>query len=194
MSKILVIDDEQGIRTVLSDVLEDEGFQVEVAADGKSGLEEINKGDCDLVILDVWLPDTSGIEILEIVTKEQKELPVIIISGHANIDIAVKAVNLGAYDFLEKPLSIDKMITVVNNALEISQLKLENKSLKQALETNKKTSEEKQSLTEAVFSFEKKYVKSILEENNNNLENTARILKITPKEMNEKIRILKITI
>jgi len=194
MSKILVIDDEQGIRTVLSDVLEDEGFEVVTAEDGKSGLKEIKSSNCDLVILDVWLPDVSGIEILEQVTKEKENLPVIIISGHANIDIAVKAVNLGAYDFLEKPLSIDKMITVVNNALEISQLKNENRSLKEALESAPIIETEKKGLATVMADFEKKFIQSAIEDSQGNLEKIATILQLSPKETEKKINSLGLSL
>lgn len=186
MSRILVIDDEQGIRTVLSDVLEDEGFEVMTAADGKSGMALLEKGNCDLVILDVWLPDTSGIDILESMTQEQLDTPVIIISGHANIDIAVKAVNLGAYDFLEKPLSIDKMITVVTNALEIRQLKKENSSLKERLNQMPDTIPQGQSLNEAMNHFEKEYIRSTLQECGG-LSKAAKKLGISSDDLSEKL-------
>lgn len=192
MSKILVIDDEQGIRTVLSDVLEDEGFEVITAADGKSGLALLDEGSCDLVILDVWLPDTSGIDILEKISEEKSELPVIIISGHANIDIAVKAVNLGAYDFLEKPLSIDKMITVVNNALEISQLKSENRSLKKALTLYPESLPQGKSLKEAMEGFEKEYISEALKSVDSDIKKAAVKIDMDVALLSKKIKKYRI--
>lgn len=159
MSKILVVDDEQGIRSVLTDVLEDEGFSVASVATGKAALEALKSEEIyGLLILDVWLPDMSGMEVLEAVSKEQPDLPIVLISGHANIDIAVKSVNLGAYDFLEKPLSIDKIINVVNNAMKISELKNENRTLKEALNQQSEIKQKKKTLAEAVAEFEKNYI------------------------------------
>ena len=106
MSNILIIDDEPGIRTVLTDILEDEEYTVYAAGDGFEGLNIIRNTPIDLVILDVWLPNMGGIDVLKKIKEEFSEIEVILISGHANIDIAVKAVKLGAFDFLEKPLSL----------------------------------------------------------------------------------------
>ncbi len=133
MSSILVIDDEPGIRTVLTDILEDEDYTVFTAGDGFEGLNIIRNRSVDLVILDVWLPNMGGIDVLKQIKEEFPEIEVILISGHANIDIAVKAVKLGAFDFLEKPLSLDKVITLTRNALKIEELKRENRSLKDSL-------------------------------------------------------------
>lgn len=108
MSTILVIDDEPGIRTVLTDILEDEKYTVITAGDGFEGLSILKDNNIDLVILDIWLPNMGGIDVLKEIKAEYSDLEVIIISGHANIDLAVKAVKLGAFDFLEKPLSLEK--------------------------------------------------------------------------------------
>ena len=133
MNRILVIDDEPGIRAVLKDILEDEKYRVFTAEDGYEGLSILKQEAVDLVLLDVWLPNMGGIDVLKQIKDIYPETEVVIISGHANIDIAVKAVKLGAYDFLEKPLSLDKVITLVRNAVEVKNLKNENKSLKNRL-------------------------------------------------------------
>ncbi len=133
MSTILIIDDEPGIRTVLTDILEDEDYKVLSAADGLEGMDIIKNDSVDLVILDVWLPHKGGIDVLKEMKALFPELSVIVISGHANIDMAVKAVKNGAFDFLEKPLSLDKVITLVGNSLQMRELKQENKELKTSL-------------------------------------------------------------
>ena len=133
MSTILVVDDEQGIRTVLRDVLQDEGHRVLVAEDGIQGLQVLADQEVNLVVLDVWLPNMGGIDVLREIKQEYADIEVIVISGHANIKVAVQAVKMGAFDFLEKPLSLDKTITVVANALKFENLRKENRSLKNSL-------------------------------------------------------------
>ena len=133
MPSILIIDDEQGIRTVLKDVLEDEGYHVLIAEDGLRGLSLLEMNPVDLVILDVWLPNMGGIDVLKKIKEDFGDVEVIIISGHANIDLAVKAVKMGAFDFLEKPLSLERTITVVRNALALEGLRRENRNLKNSL-------------------------------------------------------------
>ncbi|MDX9799852.1 MAG: sigma-54 dependent transcriptional regulator [Spirochaetia bacterium] len=133
MIKILIIDDEENIREVLSGILEDEGYAAESAKDGLEGLSKAEKGDFDLVILDVWLPGMGGMEVLDKLKISKPDLEVVVISGHGNIDMAVKAVKKGAFDFLEKPLSLDKVITVVKNALTLEKLRKENRELKDSL-------------------------------------------------------------
>ncbi|MBN1411442.1 MAG: sigma-54-dependent Fis family transcriptional regulator [Spirochaetales bacterium] len=133
MTAILIIDDEPGIRNVLKDVLADEGYRIFLAEDGIKGLGVLEREMVDLVILDVWLPNMGGMDVLKKIKEEYQDLEVIIISGHANINLAVKAVKMGAFDFLEKPLSLDKTITVVRNALKIEDLKQENRNLKNSL-------------------------------------------------------------
>ncbi len=133
MSRILVVDDEEGIRQVLQDVLGDEGHQVVAVEDGFQALEILEKEAVDLVILDVWLPNMGGIDVLKRVRKGWPDIEVVVISGHANINMAVQAVKIGAFDFLEKPLSLEKTITVVENALKLEELKRENRSLKDSI-------------------------------------------------------------
>lgn len=133
MNTILVIDDEPGIRQVLHDILSDEGYQVITAEDGVEGLGKLKQSVVDLVILDVWLPKMGGIEVLEKIRADYPEIEVLIISGHANVDMAVKAIKLGAFDMMEKPLSMERVLTLVRNAMTIEELRRENRKLKQGL-------------------------------------------------------------
>jgi two-component system nitrogen regulation response regulator NtrX len=133
MSTVLIVDDEQGIRDVLSGILEDEGYTVYTAEDGVEGLRIAESNQIDLVLLDVWLPHMGGVEVLEKLRKSRPDTEIVVISGHGNIDLAVKAVKLGAYDFLEKPLSLDRVTTVVKNALAMEELRRENRRLKNRL-------------------------------------------------------------
>ncbi|HEY5609585.1 MAG TPA: response regulator, partial [Thermoanaerobaculia bacterium] len=103
MAKILIIDDEPSIRTTLASILHDEGHETVLCESAEEGLTQYARGDFDLVLLDVWLPGIDGISFLERVHKAGATAPVIVISGHANVDTAVRATRLGAYDFLEKP-------------------------------------------------------------------------------------------
>lgn len=133
MSSVLVIDDEAGIRDVLKEILSDEGYVVFTAEDGIEGLELVRRERIDLVLLDVWLPNMGGMDVLKHLKSEKPEIEVIVISGHGNIDLAVKAVKLGAFDFLEKPLSLDRVTTITRNALEMEELKRENRTLRNRL-------------------------------------------------------------
>ncbi|MDR1868380.1 MAG: sigma-54 dependent transcriptional regulator [Treponema sp.] len=130
MSTILIIDDEPGIRLTLASILEDEKYKVFTTEDAVSGIEMLKREIIDLVFLDVLLPKLGGIEALEIIRNEWPVVEIVMISGHANIDMAVRAVKLGVFDFLEKPLSLDKVLTVCRNALAIKKLKEENQTLK----------------------------------------------------------------
>src|SRR5579863_5856109 len=132
--RILIVDDESGIRQSLSGVLEDEGFQVETAETGEACLEILARSIFELVLLDIWLPGIDGLETLNRIQQiPQADRPVVVvISGHGTIETAVKATKLGAYDFLEKPLSIDRVLLVAKHALEHRRLRLENEQLREA--------------------------------------------------------------
>ena len=130
---ILVVDDEMGIREALTGILEDEGFEVSTAPSGEEALELVAKHAPDLIMLDVWLPGMDGLQTLEKI-RETLSVPVIMISGHGNIDMAVKAVQFGAYDFMEKPLSLEKVVLRVQRALEQVRLKEENVRLRSSVE------------------------------------------------------------
>ena len=134
MTRILVVDDEAGIREVLQEILEDEGYEVFSAEDGMEAVNTLKTEPIDLVILDVWLPQKGGIEVLEEIKATYVDMPVIVISGHGSIDVAVKAVKMGAFDFLEKPLSLEKVVTLVRNALELQKLRQENRELRNSLQ------------------------------------------------------------
>lgn len=127
---ILVVDDEKAILNLLSEMLKDEGFIVSSAQNGFEALKQIEKEEPDLVLLDIFLPGINGIETLQEIKKINKSIPVIIISSYGNIDNAVYATKLGAYDFIEKPLSIDKTLVAIQNALEYQRLEEENRYLK----------------------------------------------------------------
>jgi two-component system nitrogen regulation response regulator NtrX len=131
MSKsILVVDDERDIRTSLTGILEDEGFQVSCAASGVEALESVSQEMPDIVLLDIWMPGLDGLETLEKLKTLFPNLTVIMISGHGTIETAVRATKLGAFDFIEKPLSLDKVLITVNNALQMGDLLVENEELK----------------------------------------------------------------
>ncbi len=132
---VLVVDDEAGIRESLSGILEDEGYEVMTAASGEEALDLVRDNSPDIVFLDVCLTGIDGIETL-LQIKETLDIPVIMISGHANIATAVKAIQLGAYNFLEKPLSLDNVLIVAKRALETKRLLSENRILRASL--NKK--------------------------------------------------------
>ena len=131
---ILVVDDEPDIRQLVSEILEDEGYQVEMAENAASAKEKKLLREPQLILLDIWMPDTDGITLLKEWVSEDKVLcPVIMMSGHGSVESAVEATRLGAYDFLEKPLSLAKLLLTVERALETSQLQQENAGLKQQL-------------------------------------------------------------
>src|SRR5215467_13019993 len=108
--RVLVVDDEKGIRATLGAILNDEGYRSLVASNGPEALARVGEEVPDLVILDIWLPEMDGIDTLAELKRQWPELPVIMVSGHGTIETAVKATKLGAYDFVEKPLSLEKTL------------------------------------------------------------------------------------
>ncbi len=131
-SDILIVDDEADIRELVGGILEDEGYAPRMAEDSDSALASIAERRPALVILDIWLQGSKldGLEVLEVIKETHPNLPVVIISGHGNIETAVSAIQLGAYDFIEKPFKADRLVHVVERALEISKLKREFEELK----------------------------------------------------------------
>ncbi|MFQ5784165.1 MAG: sigma-54-dependent transcriptional regulator [Alphaproteobacteria bacterium] len=129
---ILIVDDEDDIRLLISGVLEDEGHHARQAADSDTALEAIRLRLPALLVLDVWLQGSpmGGLELLEVVVKEHPDLPVIVISGHGTIESAVRAIKIGAYDFIEKPFQADRLLLVVERAIEAARLKRENAELR----------------------------------------------------------------
>ena len=131
MTRILIVDDEDGIRSSLAGILSDEGFETLSAADGESALESVErKGVPDLVLLDIAMPGRDGVEILVELREKWPGLPVVMMSGHGTVETAVRTTKHGAYDFIEKPLSIDKVLLTIQHALEHSRLSRENKALR----------------------------------------------------------------
>ncbi|MBF0608285.1 MAG: sigma-54 dependent transcriptional regulator [Candidatus Magnetobacterium sp. LHC-1] len=127
---ILIIDDEQGIRETLSEIFEDEGFSVVALSSGEEGIEFVGKHTPDVIFLDLWLPGMDGIETLEEIKRISPYIPVIIISGHGKIEQAVKSTKMGAYDFIEKPLSLERVLLSAKRAIERKELILQNESLR----------------------------------------------------------------
>jgi two-component system nitrogen regulation response regulator NtrX len=131
---ILVVDDEAGVRSSLAGILGDEGYAVEALESGEAALTALENRRYDLLLLDVWLPGMDGLEVLSRVRTLDPEVPVIVISGHGSIETAVKAVRMGAQDFVEKPLALEKTLLVVKNALRQRKLEAENRALKEQVE------------------------------------------------------------
>ncbi|MCK4668314.1 sigma-54-dependent Fis family transcriptional regulator, partial [Candidatus Dependentiae bacterium] len=129
MESILIIDDEINIRNSLEDILNDEGYKVFSTSNGMDGLDILEKNIIDIVLLDVKLPKMNGLEVLEKINENLNNLEIIMISGHSNIEIAVKATRLGAFDFLEKPFELEKVVLSVKNACEKLRLKRKTESL-----------------------------------------------------------------
>ncbi|MFT5870541.1 MAG: two-component system nitrogen regulation response regulator NtrX [Paracoccaceae bacterium] len=132
MNEILVVDDERDIRELICDILQDEGFSTRMAANSDECMAHLSADPPDLMILDIWLKDSNmdGIDILKTVKRDNPDVPVVIISGHGNIEIAVAAIKQGAYDFIEKPFNIDQLMVVISRAMETSRLRRENASLR----------------------------------------------------------------
>ena len=133
MHSILIVDDEAEIRRSLKGVLEDEGYSVSAAESGEAALEALKRRNPDVVLLDIWLPGMDGLDALSKIRELADPPEIIIISGHATIETAVRATKLGAYDFLEKPLSLDKTLILIKNAIEARKLRGENRDLKKQL-------------------------------------------------------------
>jgi two-component system nitrogen regulation response regulator NtrX len=133
-ARLLIVDDESGIRESLGAILRDEGYEVEVASSGEECLDLIERRKFDLVLLDIWLPTIDGLETLERMQAQDGSPIVVMISGHGNIEAAVRATKLGAFDFIEKPLSLEKIVLAVRHALEYTRLEGENRRLRAELE------------------------------------------------------------
>ncbi len=130
MSKILVIDDERSIRNTLKDILEYEKYEVDLAEDGKKGIEKVKQTEYDIILCDIKMPGLDGIEVLEELHPMAPDTPVVMISGHGNIDTAVESIKKGAYDFIEKPLDLNRLLITIRNAMDKSNLVNETRILK----------------------------------------------------------------
>ena len=138
MQKILIIEDEAAIRRVLTKILseENETYQVEDAEDGIIGLEKIKNNDYDLVLCDIKMPKMDGVEVLEAVKKIKPEIPMVMISGHGDMETAIQTMRLGAFDYISKPPDLNRLLNTVRNALDKKQLVVENKILKKKVSKN----------------------------------------------------------
>ncbi len=138
MSKILIIEDEAAIRRVLAKILSEENdtYQVEDAEDGLAGLEKIKNNDYDLVLCDIKMPKMDGVEVLEAVKKIKPEIPMVMISGHGDMETAIQTMRLGAFDYISKPPDLNRLLNTVRNALDKKQLVVENKILKKKVSKN----------------------------------------------------------
>ena len=134
MSKILVIDDERAIRRALREILEFEDFEVDEAEDGKEGVEKASAEEYDIIFCDIKMPKLDGMEVLEALAEANVEAPVIMISGHGNIDTAVQAIKKGAFDFIEKPLDLNRILVTIRNAKDRTVLVEERKVLKKTVQ------------------------------------------------------------
>ena len=137
MGKILIIDDEKSIRRALREILEFEKFEVDEAEDGKEGLQKATSSHYDIIFCDIKMPKMDGMEVLVNLQKEKIEIPIIMISGHGNIETAVEAIKLGAFDFIEKPLDLNRILVTIRNANDKSNLVEETKTLKKTVQRYK---------------------------------------------------------
>ena len=129
-SRILIVDDEPGVRSALGGVLRDEGYDVDTVSSGEECLDRATRNAADVILLDVWLPGMDGLVTLGKLRERQVDAQVVLISGHGNIESAVRAIKMGAFDFVEKPLSLEKTVLVVRNALRQRMLEAENRDLR----------------------------------------------------------------
>lgn len=140
MPKILIIDDERSIRRTLKEILEFENYEVEAVEDGISGVKEAKANSYDIIFCDIKMPQMDGMEVLTKLKNDNLETPIIMISGHGNIETAVEAIRKGAYDFIEKPLDLNRILVTIKNALEHTDLVEETKTLKKVIKRQSKHS------------------------------------------------------
>ena len=211
MAKLLVVDDEVGIRELLSEILEDEGHDVLTAEDAGQARKLIEENPLDLILLDIWMPDTDGVTLLrELSSQHLIHCPVIMMSGHATIDTAVEATKFGAFDFLEKPISMQRLLSSVSNALA-QETPADTESRQQDAETQSEPSEAKAviyghngnelatipftlELRDARDSFEKLYLQSVLEEESYSMSKVAARTGLERTHLYRKLKQLEITL
>src|SRR5688572_24746150 len=133
-ASVLIVDDEAGVRSALSGVLRDEGYQVEAVDSGETCLERVARTAYDVIVLDIWLPGLDGLATLERLRHRKVDAPVVMISGHGNIESAVRAIKMGAFDFVEKPLSLEKTVLAIGNAVRQRRLEAENRALRASVD------------------------------------------------------------
>lgn len=150
MSKILVVDDERSIRNTLKDILEYEKYEVDLAEDGKKALEIVRGAEYDIILCDIKMPGLDGIEVLERLNILAPDTPVVMISGHGNIDTAVESIKKGAFDYIEKPLDLNRLLITIRNAMDKSNLVTETKILKKKVSKKFQIIGESKAITEVV--------------------------------------------
>ncbi len=150
MSRILVIDDERSIRNTLKDILEYEKYEVDLAEDGTKGIEKIRSAEYDIVLCDIKMPGLDGIEVLERLVVLAPDTPVVMISGHGNIDTAVDSIKKGAFDYIEKPLDLNRLLITIRNAMDKSNLVTETKILKKKVNKKYQIVGESKAITEII--------------------------------------------
>lgn len=150
MSRILVIDDERSIRNTLKEILEYEKYEVELAEDGAKGLEKVKGAEFDVILCDIKMPGLDGIEVLEKLAESTPDTPVVMISGHGNIDTAVDSIKKGAFDYIEKPLDLNRLLITIRNAMDKSNLVTETKILKKKVAKKFQIIGESQAISEVI--------------------------------------------
>jgi DNA-binding NtrC family response regulator len=150
MSRILVIDDERSIRNTLKDILEYEKYEVDLAEDGIKALDKVRTAEYDIILCDIKMPGMDGIEVLEKLTEIKPDTPVVMISGHGNIDTAVESIKKGAFDYIEKPLDLNRLLITIRNAMDKSTLVTETKNLKKKVSKKYEIVGESQALKSVV--------------------------------------------
>lgn len=150
MSRILVIDDERSIRNTLKDILEYEKYEVDLAEDGKQGIEKVRAGEYDIILCDIKMPGLDGIEVLERLVVLAPDTPVVMISGHGNIDTAVESIKKGAFDYIEKPLDLNRLLITIRNAMDKSNLVNETKILKKKVSRKYEIVGQSKAITEVI--------------------------------------------
>jgi two-component system nitrogen regulation response regulator NtrX len=150
MSRILVIDDERSIRNTLKDILEYEKYEVDLAEDGMKALEKVKTAQFDIILCDIKMPGMDGIEVLEKMVEFIPDTPVVMISGHGNIDTAVESIKKGAFDYIEKPLDLNRLLITIRNAMDKSNLVTETKNLKKKVSKKYEIVGESQALKSVV--------------------------------------------
>ena len=199
---VLVVDDEVGIRTLFSEILADEGFQVYVAENGAKADELMKKRDPDVVLLDIWLPDTDGMSLLKSWAQQGiPPCPIIMISGHASIDMAVEATKVGAFTFLEKPVSMKNLISTVQSAVRVSaRQKVMAKSYSRIAQSSPAAAEPAHGvaidfslpLRQAREQFEKAYFAYLLEKFKGNISKVAQHAQVDRTNLYRKLEALGI--
>ena len=204
---ILVVDDAPAILSSLSGILMDEGYDVQIAAGGAEALQIVETAPPAVVLLDIWMPDPDGVETLRQIRRLSPSTRVIMMSGHGSIETAVKTIKIGAYDYLEKPISLEKVTMLVKHALDETRLSSENLALKMRLAAGDEAEESVQApvgipaesiaspvpLRAARAAFERDYILAQLEACRWNIPKTAEALGLGRANLYRKMGLLKIT-